>query len=142
MNSPITKKNGTDLLRLMDYCFKRGVVDSCEVGDNYAVQSWYDEMLHSGRYGLVGFPDEEFDWRRWRFIIHKWAREQRFPYACTDYIDGIRKAQGMGFVIVPMTMRFYLMGVGSGWSTRTSLRCLCSRLRSLYDGRTRCLRTW
>ena len=112
MNSPITKKNGTDLLRLMDYCFKRGVVDACEVGDNYAVQTWYDEMLHSGRYGLVSFPDEEFDWRRWRFIIHKWAREQRFPYSCTDYIDGIRKAQGMGFVIVPMTMRFYLMGVG------------------------------
>lgn len=111
MRSPITKRNGTDLLRLLDYCYKRGVVDAHEVGDNYAVQEWYDEMLHSGRYGLVGFPDEEFDWKRWRFIIHKWARENRFPRNCTDYISEIRRIHGMQYVILPMSMRFYLMGV-------------------------------
>ena len=112
MTSPITRKNATDLLRLLDYCYKRGVVDASEVGDNYAVQDWYDEMLHSGKYGNVLFPEEVYDWRRWRFTINKWAREQRLPYSCTDYIDSIRRAQGIGFVIVPMTMRFYLMGVG------------------------------
>lgn len=111
MKSPITRTSAPEIIRLLDYCYKRGVVDAYEVEDDLAVRDWYDDMLHSGRYGLVGFPDEECDWRRWRFFLLRWCRENRLSSLGFNYIDGIRKVTGFWYVIIPMTMRFYLLGV-------------------------------
>lgn len=111
MRSPITRKSAPEIIRLLDYCYKRGVVDASEVEDDIAVQDWYDTIHNSGRYGLVGFPDEEYDWRRWRFFLIRWCRENRMSNLGFSYIDTLRKVSGFWYVIIPMTMRFYTLGV-------------------------------
>lgn len=111
MKSPITRKSAPEIIRLLDFCYKRGVIDASEVEDDLAVRDWVDSIHKSGRYGLVGFPDEECDWKRWRFFLLRWCRENRLSTLGFEYIDGIRKPTGFQYIIIPMTMRFYLQGV-------------------------------
>lgn len=111
MTSPITHKSALDVVRLLDFCYKKGVIDACGVEDDLAVQDWLDATHKKGKYGLVDFPDEECDWKRWRFFLLRWCRENKLSKLGFDYIDGIRKVSGFEYVIIPMTMRFYLQGV-------------------------------
>ena len=109
--SHITRSSVKEVIRLLDLCYKRGVIDACAVEDDLAVRDWLDAMHKSGRYGLVEFPDEECDWKRWRFFLLRWCRENRMSTLGFNYIDGIRKPVGFEYVIIPMTMRFYIQGV-------------------------------
>ena len=111
MISKITRKSAPEIIRLLDFCYKRGVVDACNVGDDLAVQDWICDTHKKGKYGIVEFPDEECDWKRWRFFLLRWCRENSMPRLGFDYIDGIRKVSGFEYLIIPMTMRFYLQGV-------------------------------
>jgi len=100
-----------DIIKLLDFCYKKGVIDACSVEDDLEVRDWLDAMHKKGRYGLVDFPDEECDWKRWRFFLLRWCRENRLPKLGFEYIDCVRKVSGFEYVIIPMTMRFYLQGV-------------------------------
>jgi hypothetical protein len=111
MKSPINRTSAKEIIRLVDFCYKRGVVDAASVEDNLAVQDWVDSVYKQGRYGLVDFPDDECDWKRWRFYLLRWCRENRLSSLGFSYIDGIRKPAGFEYMIIPMTMRFYLQGV-------------------------------
>lgn len=111
MRSHITNRSALDIIRLLDFCYKKGVVDAAGVGDDFAIQDWFDSMHKTGKYGLVDFPEEECDWKRWRFFLLRWCRENRLSKVGYDYIDNLRKVSGFEYVIIPMTMRFYLQGV-------------------------------
>lgn len=111
MKSPITRRSAPEIIRLLDFCYKRGVVDACEVEDDIAVEEWYRSMIGSGHYGLVCMEEEECDWKRWRFFLLRWCRENRLSSLGYNYIDGIRKPTGFLYLIIPMTMLFYLLGV-------------------------------
>ena len=111
MKSSITQSSAREIIRLLDFCYKQGVVDACEVDDNLAVKEWFDDTYKRGKYGLVPFPDDECDWKRWRFFLLRWCRENRLSKIGFEYIDGIRKPAGFEYLIIPMTMRFYLQGV-------------------------------
>ena len=110
MKSPITRKSAPEIIRLLDICYKRGVIDACEMEDDYAVKDWYDCMKDGGRYGLVGFQDEKCDWRRWRFFLIRWCRDNRLTSLGYGCVDSIRTASGFVYVLIPMSMKFYMMG--------------------------------
>lgn len=111
MTSKITRASAPEVIRLLDFCYKKGVVDAAAVEDDLAVQDWLDAMHKQGKYGLVDFPDEECDWKRWRFFLLRWCRENRLSRLGFEYIDSLRKVSGFEYVVIPMTMRFYLQGV-------------------------------
>lgn len=111
MRSHINRTSAKEIVRLLDFCYRKGVIDAYSVGDDLSVQDWVDSTYKQGRYGLVEFPDDECDWKRWRFFLLRWCRENRLTSLGFNYIDGIRKAAGFEYLIIPMTMRFYLQGV-------------------------------
>lgn len=111
VKSHITRRSALDIIRLLDFCYKKGVVDACSVEDDLAVKDWVEGTHKMGKYGLVNFPDEECDWKRWRFFLLRWCRENRLSKIGFEYIDSIRRPSGFEYVIIPMTMRFYLQGV-------------------------------
>lgn len=111
MKTPITRRNAQEIISLLDFCFRKGVLSAYEVGNDWQVKDWYDERLGNWSYGMVDYPDEEFDWRRWRFFLLKWCRENRLSMTTYELIDGVRVVQGMSYVLLLMTMRFYLLGV-------------------------------
>ena len=111
MRSPITRKSAPEIIRLLDLCYKQGVVDAAEMEDDLSVKDWLDETVESNRYGLVCVDDPKCDWKRWRFYLLRWCRDNRMSTLGFDYIDNIRKASGIGYIIIPVSFKFYLRGV-------------------------------
>lgn len=113
MRSPLNKGSAPQVIRLFDRCFKMGVLDTGDLGDDYAAKDFLDKHKADGGYGLV-FDDDNFDWRRWRFVLERWCREYKLGNLCDTYLNSpqIRQYNKTSiFAIIPMSMRFYLMGV-------------------------------
>lgn len=113
MKLPLNRTTAPQVVRLFDTCFKMGVLDAQAQEDDYAVKDFLDRHKSGGGYGLV-YDDEDFDFRRWRFTLERWCREYRLgsvgdTYLNSRYLRQYKKT--FLFAILPMTMRFYLMGV-------------------------------
>ena len=110
---PLNRTTAPQVIRLFDSCFKRGVLDACAQEDDYGVKEWLERHKTDGSYGLV-YDDENFDWKRWRFTIERWCREDRLGSVGDTYLNApcLRGyTRNFLFAVLPMTMRFYLMGV-------------------------------
>lgn len=110
---PLNRTTAPQAIRLFDSCFKRGVLDACAQEDDYGVKEWLERHKAAGDYGLI-YDDENFDFKRWRFTIERWAREDRLGSIGDTYLNSMylrRKNSNFLFAVLPMTMRFYLMGV-------------------------------
>lgn len=112
-NLPLNRTTAPQVVRLFDSCFKRGVIHACAMDDDYSVQEFLDRHKEAGTYGLV-YDDENFDFRRWRFTIERWCREDRLGSVGDTYLNSMYVRQSRKtflFAVLPMTMRFYLMGI-------------------------------
>ena len=111
---PLNRTTAPQVIRLFDSCFKRGVLDACAQDDDYGLKDWVEAHKSSGSYGLV-YDDENFDWKRWRFTIERWCREDRLGSVGDVYLNSIHvrreSSRNFLFAVIPMTMRFYIMGV-------------------------------
>lgn len=111
---PLNRTTAPQIIRLFDTCFKRGVLDAQAQEDDYAVREFLERHKAAGDYGLV-YDDENFDYRRWRFTIERWCRQYRIGSVGDTYLDSmyVRTWSRKTFLlaVLPMTMRFYLMGV-------------------------------
>ena len=110
---PLNRTTAPQVIRLFDSCFKRGVLDAMSQDDDYGVAEWLDRHKTAGDYGLV-YDDENFDFRRWRFTIERWAREDRLGSVGDTYLSSMylrKKNNTFLYAVLPMTMRFYMMGV-------------------------------
>lgn len=109
--SPLNRAFASGVIRLLDYCFKQGVIDACDLEDDYTAKEWLTARLEDGGYGLLSEIDTPFDWKRWRFVLYRWCRNARIGTLGEGYIDKIRKKQVYYFAVLPISMRFYLMGI-------------------------------
>lgn len=111
---PLNRTTAPQVIRLFDSCFKRGVLHAQEQDDDYGVRDWLERHKAAGDYGLV-YDDNNFDFRRWRFTIERWCREDRVGSVGDTYLNSLYVRSGTNktflFAILPMTMRFYMMGV-------------------------------
>lgn len=106
------KKVAVQLVRLCDYCFKMGVIEACELEDDYAAKEWMDTKLEDESFGLLSDIGVDYDWRRWRFALFRWSRNANLTFVGENFIDMIRTKTQFYFVALPIMMRFYLMGIG------------------------------
>lgn len=110
MALPLNRTTAPQVIRLLDYCFKMGVLDAYEAGDDFMVKDWVEARKEDGKYGLLADPDVEYDWRRWRFTLFRWCRLLSLTRAGEGYIDRIRNKNNFLFAVLPISMHFYLMG--------------------------------
>lgn len=110
---PLNRATAPQVLRLFDLCFRQGVFDAYDQDDDYAVREFLEKHKENGGYGLV-YDDDNFDWRRWRYTIARWCRENRLGSVGNVYLDSPELWKGYKtflFAVIPISMRFYLMGV-------------------------------
>lgn len=110
-DNPITNARCHQIIRLFDYCFKQGVLDASEVDDEFVTNDWLDARRENHDFGLLTDPDGKYDWQRWRFTLLRWCRLAGLRKLGEEFIDGIRNKRVFTYVIFPMSMRFYLLGV-------------------------------
>ena len=112
MRSPLNRTTAPQLIRLFDFCFKQGVIDACNYEDDYYVKEWVESKLESGSYGVIHEPDDDFDWKRWKFTLYRWCRIARLGSITDTYVNNVPCYKGTFlFAILPITMRFYLEGM-------------------------------
>ncbi len=112
MRSPLNRTTAPQAIRLFDYCFKQGVLDACNLEDDYAAREFLDSRLEDGGYGLLSEPSDGFDWRRWQHTLYRFCRFGRLGSIAESYIDKVHRYKNTSlFAILPIAMRFYLMGV-------------------------------
>lgn len=109
--STVNKTTAKQIIRLLDYCFKMGVVEACYLEDDYAVKDWLEEHKPLWTYGSLSEPETPYDWQRWRYTLFRWTRLISLRHLGETYIDLIRKSMGFHYALLPLSMRFYLMGV-------------------------------
>lgn len=111
---PLNRTTAPQVIKLFDECFRRGVMDASAEEDDYGCREFVDRHKADGGYGLV-YDDTDFDYRRWRFTIERWCRESRLGSVGDTYLNSmyVRTAsrQSFLFAVLPMSMRFYLMGI-------------------------------
>lgn len=111
---PLNRTTAPQLLRLFDHCFRQGVFDAMDSFDDYVARDFVERHKADGGYGLL-YDDENFDWRRWRFTLARWCREERLGSVGDVLIDSpwLWKSGRKTFLValLPISMRFYLMGI-------------------------------
>lgn len=97
------------ILRFYDTCFKQGVLDACEFGDDIGAKDFLDSRSEDWQFGILGQP-EWFDWQMYRFSLYWWARKAGMKSLAENYIFKIRKIDSV-WCFLPYCMRFYLLGI-------------------------------
>ena len=107
--SPLNRTTAPQILRFFDVCFKQGVVDAYDIGDDYAVREFLDLHKPDWSFGILNEPND-YDWKMFRFCMYRWARQHRLTSFAENYIYKIRTT-GFLWALLPFCMRIYMMGM-------------------------------
>lgn len=105
----LNRTTGTQVLRFFDTCFKRGVIDAYELGDDMEAQSFLDARVEDWKFGVLGKPSD-YDWRSFRVTAYWWARKAGLSSLAEDYIFKAHVKSQIGCFLL-FSMRFYLKGI-------------------------------
>ena len=109
---PLNRTTGPQVLRLFDLCFRQGVFDACELDDNVEAKAFLDEKFATGGYGLLLEPSKGYDSRRWQLALYRMCRFENLRSLIETYIDRVHVYKNTYlFALLPISMRFYLMGI-------------------------------
>lgn len=107
--SPLNRTSAPQILRLCLLCYKNGILDAYELGDDYAAKEFIDNHKSNWTYGVLGEPDD-YDWKMWRFSLYKWCRRHSLSKFADNYLYEIKRYNYL-FCPLIFSMRFYLMGI-------------------------------
>ena len=97
------------IVRMFDTCFRHGVIDACNIDDDFAVREFVTKHQNAGTFGILG-DDLDYDWQMFRFTLYRWARENHMRRLAEEYIIFVRKTDYL-WPLLPYCMWFYLFGM-------------------------------
>lgn len=110
MNTNILNRtSGPNIVKFLDICFKQGVIDACNIGNDFTCREFCDQHSSEWTFGVLGEPDD-YDWRMFRFALYRWARQSRMTGFAENYIYRIA-TKSLNWCFILYCMRFYLMGI-------------------------------
>ena len=105
----LNRTSAPQILRFFDVCFKQGVIDAGNYGDDLSVREFLESHREDWTFGALG-EEEGCDWKWYRFILYRWARASHQANFAEDYIYQIKRVNYL-WCFLPFCMRFYLMGL-------------------------------
>lgn len=106
----LNRTTAPQAVRFFWTCFRQGVLDACEFGNDLDAKEFYERKTADWSFGLLGGP-EDYDWQMFRQQLYWWARQAGLKSLAEGYIFRIRTKNYL-WALLPYCMRFYLMGVG------------------------------
>lgn len=105
----LNRKTAPAIIRFYDVCFKQGVLDAAAARDDYSVREFVLEHKPLFKFGTISEPTGH-DWRSYRFVLYRWARENGMTPLAENFIIAIRK-QNYVWSFLPYCLWFYIMGI-------------------------------
>lgn len=109
MRSPLNRKTAPIAVRFFDTCFKQGVIDAYNLGNDIDAKDFLDKKKSDWTFGVLGEPDD-YDWQMFRFALYRWGRFYHYTKFSEEFIYRIVKKNYLWYFL-PYCMRFYLMGI-------------------------------
>lgn len=106
----LNRTTAPQILRFFDVCFKQGVLDAADFGDDLGVKEFYDKKVEDWSFGVVN-GEQDMEWRAFLFTLYWWARKARMATLADKYFFAIRTKTNHAWCVLPYCMRFYLMGI-------------------------------
>ena len=110
MSQLLNRTTAPQAVRFFWTCFRWGVMDACEYGNDLEVKEFYEGHRQDWTFGVLSNP-ADFDWQMFRNQLYWWARQAGLKSLAEGYIFRIRTKNYI-WALLPYCMRFYLMGVG------------------------------
>lgn len=96
-------------LRFFDLCFKQGVIDACDHGDDIDAKAFLLERKEDWSFGLLPI-EGPIEWPTFCHELYWVARKHGMKTMAESYLFRIRTKNYI-WCLLPYCMRFYLMGV-------------------------------
>lgn len=105
----INRQTAKMILKLLDYCFKKGVEDAFDADNEHWCNEFIERRYAKRDFSLLDVTDS-YDWKEWRMILGRWCRYNRNLKLCPDYLDRVY-SQNFYWSIFPIAMDFYILGI-------------------------------
>jgi len=109
MSLLLNRTTAPQLIRFFDHCFKQGVLDACERGNDIDVKEFLEDKKESWDFGTILEPSD-YDWHAFRYWVYWLARKRGMKSLAENYFFRIR-VKNYIWCALPYCMRFYLMGI-------------------------------
>ena len=105
----LNRTSAPAILRFYDVCFKSGVIDAYEYGDDLAVKEFLDKKTEDWTFGTLG-KYADMDWQAFRYTLYWWSRKKRMTSFAEKYIFKLT-TKNYTWCFLVYCMRFYLLGI-------------------------------
>lgn len=105
----LNRTTAQQVFKVFDLCFKRGVMDACELNDSYAAKAFVEKHSKNWTFGVLG-DDLDYDWQMFRFQLYFMAKGAHLASISEQYLIKIRNLM-TPWCVLPYCMRFYLLGI-------------------------------
>ena len=108
MISALNRTTAPQILRFFDVCFKRGVIDAMDYGDDLDTREFLQARKNEWSLGILG--KEDSSWQFFCSNLYWWARNAKLMTLAEKYFFALRK-KDLSWCLLPYCMQFYLLGI-------------------------------
>lgn len=108
---PINKYSTRALLRLFDTCYKTGVKDAIDIGNEMQCLEFCEKMYATEKFGRIIY-DYEYTWKEWKYRLSQMLFDDIANFrTCTKYLECITHYGSYIACALPIAMDFYMKGI-------------------------------
>lgn len=109
----ITRTIALNIISLVDYCYRKGVEDAYDIGDEGLAREFLDKVSEIGVYGFLNEEGYTMGWKEWSLRLMSQSRMTRWNSPMTRYFTlvGNRVNQNYLGTFIPVSEAFYAKGV-------------------------------
>lgn len=108
----ITRAIALNIISLVDFCYRKGVIDAHRISDEGLAREFLDKISEVGVYGFLNEEGATMGWQEWTLRLMAQSRMTSWNGVMTRYFSLMGKVgQNYLSAFIPVSVRFYAKGI-------------------------------